>query len=135
MALVPDADLGADYSGYVLELFRFAYNDDQFIADIAYTIWEAEGCPEGQHERHWQMARRVTETIAQMTADTFVAASPADEGDINDGLRPIDYRMLTAIAGDNSEHLASGSESIPEAMAAACGTGSPDRAHSPSCGE
>ncbi|WP_234185795.1 DUF2934 domain-containing protein [Shinella sp. NM-101] len=29
---------------------------DERVRIEAYRIWEAEGCPEGQHDRHWQMA-------------------------------------------------------------------------------
>lgn len=30
--------------------------DDSRIRDRAYAIWEAEGCPDGCAERHWQQA-------------------------------------------------------------------------------
>ncbi|MCM2130252.1 DUF2934 domain-containing protein [Larsenimonas rhizosphaerae] len=34
--------------------------DDQLrIRLLAYRIWESEGCPDGQSERHWQMASRL----------------------------------------------------------------------------
>jgi hypothetical protein len=29
------------------------------ISEIAHRIWEAEGCPSGQAERHWQMAEKL----------------------------------------------------------------------------
>jgi hypothetical protein len=31
---------------------------DALIGRRAYAIWENEGRPEGQHERHWEQARR-----------------------------------------------------------------------------
>lgn len=44
---------------------------DDLVRTEAYRIWEAEGRPEGQHERHWQMAvERVQaeiETSAEIT--------------------------------------------------------------------
>jgi hypothetical protein len=29
------------------------------ISEIAHRIWESEGCPSGQAERHWQMAEKL----------------------------------------------------------------------------
>ncbi|PRB80464.1 DUF2934 domain-containing protein [Pseudomonas sp. MYb185] len=31
-------------------------NDEQRIRELAYQIWESEGRPAGQEQRHWQMA-------------------------------------------------------------------------------
>jgi hypothetical protein len=31
------------------------------IRDKAYALWEQEGRPEGAHDRHWDMARRMVE--------------------------------------------------------------------------
>lgn len=35
--------------------------DEQRIRDFAYQIWESEGRPDGQEERHWAMARKLAE--------------------------------------------------------------------------
>ncbi len=35
---------------------------------MAFQIWEAEGRPHGQHERHWKMASKLAEAEAQATA-------------------------------------------------------------------
>ena len=35
---------------------------EQRIRELAYEIWQSEGCPEGQDERHWQMACKLVET-------------------------------------------------------------------------
>ena len=32
--------------------------DEKRVREFAYEIWESEGKPEGQEERHWAMARR-----------------------------------------------------------------------------
>lgn len=40
-------------------------NQEQRIRDFAYQIWEAEGKPEGQAERHWAMARKLAESEIQ----------------------------------------------------------------------
>ncbi len=42
---------------------------------LAHQIWEAEGRPEGQQERHWHMAERLVE------AELAVRQLPAESGD------------------------------------------------------
>ncbi|MBV9287609.1 MAG: DUF2934 domain-containing protein [Hyphomicrobiales bacterium] len=29
---------------------------EQRVREIAYGLWEEEGCPDGEHERHWLTA-------------------------------------------------------------------------------
>ena len=36
-------------------------SEDQRIREFAYQIWQSEGCPHGQEERHWEMARKLVE--------------------------------------------------------------------------
>ena len=38
--------------------------DDKRIREFAYQIWESEGQPQGQEERHWEMARKLAEAEA-----------------------------------------------------------------------
>lgn len=38
--------------------------DEKRIRDFAYQIWESEGQPEGQEDRHWEMARKLAEAEA-----------------------------------------------------------------------
>ncbi|MBA1200634.1 DUF2934 domain-containing protein [Pseudomonas capeferrum] len=38
--------------------------DDKRIREFAYQIWESEGKPEGEEERHWDMARKLAEAEA-----------------------------------------------------------------------
>lgn len=33
--------------------------DESRIRQKAHEIWQAEGCPEGSSDRHWQMAREL----------------------------------------------------------------------------
>ncbi|MFC0709105.1 DUF2934 domain-containing protein [Azorhizophilus paspali] len=40
-------------------------SDEQHIRELAYQIWQSEGCPEGRQERHWQMARELAEAESQ----------------------------------------------------------------------
>ncbi len=42
--------------------------DDNRIREFAYQIWEAEGRPLGQEERHWEMACKLAEAEAQSEA-------------------------------------------------------------------
>ncbi|PWB30541.1 hypothetical protein DCO48_20060 [Pseudomonas sp. SDI] len=35
--------------------------DDKRIREFAYQIWESEGKPDGQENRHWDMARKLAE--------------------------------------------------------------------------
>lgn len=38
--------------------------DEKRIREFAYQIWESEGQPSGQDERHWDMARKLAEAEA-----------------------------------------------------------------------
>ena len=35
--------------------------DESRLREMAYQIWQAEGKPLGQHDRHWEMARKLVE--------------------------------------------------------------------------
>lgn len=35
--------------------------DEKRIREFAYQIWESEGKPAGQEDRHWDMARKLAE--------------------------------------------------------------------------
>ncbi|MCC6074808.1 DUF2934 domain-containing protein [Pseudomonas sp. GCM10022188] len=48
--------------------------DEQRIRELAYQIWESEGCPEGGAQRHWQMARKLLE--AELQAQSPAAPAP-----------------------------------------------------------
>lgn len=39
-------------------------HDDKRIREFAYQIWESEGRPDGQHDRHWEMARKLAQAEA-----------------------------------------------------------------------
>lgn len=38
--------------------------DEKRIREFAYQIWQSEGQPHGQDERHWEMARKLAEAEA-----------------------------------------------------------------------
>ncbi len=46
--------------------------DDQRIRELAYEIWQSEGCPVGEEARHWEMARKLAEA-----ENSSPAAKPA----------------------------------------------------------
>ncbi|HDZ48618.1 hypothetical protein LCGC14_0037670 [marine sediment metagenome] len=43
-------------------------NDEERIRQLAYSIWEAEGRPEGQQQHHWERARKIV--AAEHSADS-----------------------------------------------------------------
>lgn len=49
-------------------------SDEDRLREIAHGIWEQEGRPEGQHDRHWQMAQ---EALAAEKAHQVSSATPA----------------------------------------------------------
>lgn len=51
--------------------------DEQRIRELAYQIWQSEGCPEGQQERHWQMACKLAEAESQAAAPQPHTRKPA----------------------------------------------------------
>jgi hypothetical protein len=60
--------------------------DDKRIREFAYQIWESEGKPEGQEERHWKMARTLAEAEALAPKKPAkAAASKSATGKAGDG--------------------------------------------------
>lgn len=58
--------------------------DEKRVREFAFQIWESEGKPEGQAERHWQMAIKLAESEASAPAasksvkgKTLAAPNPA----------------------------------------------------------
>lgn len=54
--------------------------NERRIRELAYQIWEAEGRPEGQHDRHWRMARSLAEAEAANPGDQEDRVKPRFEG-------------------------------------------------------
>jgi hypothetical protein len=52
--------------------------DEKRIREFAYQIWQSEGQPDGQNERHWEMARKLAEAeaLAPDKTTTRKAAKP-----------------------------------------------------------
>ncbi|MBC2658680.1 DUF2934 domain-containing protein [Pseudomonas sp. MSSRFD41] len=53
--------------------------DDKRIREFAYQIWESEGKPQGQEQRHWEMACKLAEAeaLAPAKPPKAVQAKPA----------------------------------------------------------
>ncbi|MEP9321142.1 DUF2934 domain-containing protein [Pseudomonas sp. LABIM340] len=54
--------------------------NERRVRELAYQIWESEGRPEGQHDRHWRMARSLAETEAANADGADEAVKPRFEG-------------------------------------------------------
>lgn len=50
-------------------------SDEERTRELAYQIWESEGRPEGQTEKHWEMARKLVESEKR----DELAPSPEEE--------------------------------------------------------
>jgi hypothetical protein len=61
---------------------------EQWIRETAYRLWEEEGRPIGQADRHWQMATKLADQVEQTTS------APARVVDI----RPKKERRLRLVA-------------------------------------
>lgn len=44
--------------------------DEEAVRQLAQLIWETEGRPEGQEERHWEMATKLAESAAMAPTRT-----------------------------------------------------------------
>ena len=52
-------------------------NDDKHIREFAYQIWESEGRPDGQEQRHWEMAHKLAQAQALAPSKTAPRAAKA----------------------------------------------------------
>lgn len=43
---------------------EFLSDADYDIRELAYQIWESEGRPEGEAERHWEMALKLSRNLS-----------------------------------------------------------------------
>ncbi|MCE8018044.1 DUF2934 domain-containing protein [Halomonas sp. MCCC 1A17488] len=55
--------------------------DEERVRNLAYQIWESEGRPEGQQQRHWDMALKIViaEEEAGVDAELEEVGEPVDE--------------------------------------------------------
>lgn len=59
---------------------------DEYVRSRAYEIWEQEGRPDGEHERHWRQATEEFE--AGLAASAEVTDLPRGSEGLASGLQP-----------------------------------------------
>ncbi|MBW6389846.1 MULTISPECIES: DUF2934 domain-containing protein [Halomonadaceae] len=66
--------------------------DEERVRNLAYKIWESEGRPEGQQQRHWDMALRIVtaEEEAGIDAELEEVGEPVDETPILEDDLPLE---------------------------------------------
>jgi Protein of unknown function (DUF2934). len=75
---------------------------EERIRRRAYQIWQEEGCPTGQEERHWEMARQIiaSEGSADEEEETGGALAPDPAGSPQSGEASADPFDPADPAGD-----------------------------------
>jgi hypothetical protein len=66
--------------------------DEKRINEFAYQIWQSEGEPEGQEERHWEMARKLAEAESNsppVHVEERLPGGSADHDESSSDQRPI----------------------------------------------
>lgn len=89
---------------------------EQHIRELAYDIWQSEGCPDGQEARHWEMARKLVEAQGGASTPT---AKPAGR------TRKTATKPVDATPAGKSAKSTSGAQGVKPAKAAAKGTAQP----------
>lgn len=66
--------------------------DEDRVRELAYSIWESEGRPEGQQQRHWDMALKIVaaEQAAGHEAELDELGEPIDEAPILEDDLPLE---------------------------------------------
>ena len=66
--------------------------DEERVRNLAYKIWESEGRPEGQQQRHWDMALKIVaaEQVEGMDAELEEVGEPVDEPPIFEDDLPLE---------------------------------------------
>ncbi len=77
--------------------------DDKRIREFAYQIWESEGKPAGQENRHWEMARKLAEAEALAPSKPPKAASKSAASK-TDGAKPAAAKSTTAKTAAKNHH-------------------------------
>lgn len=62
--------------------------EEDRIRERAYTLWEAEGCPDGCADRHWQQAEN--ELLQGAGTTDMTGARNASTAELQDGARTSD---------------------------------------------
>jgi len=88
--------------------------NEQRIRELAYQIWESEGCPDGDHHRHWEMA--CTLASAELApAPAKSSRKPATKPTEATAAKPKTTRTRTAKAASSAEAGSADVEKKPRA--------------------
>lgn len=68
------------------------------IREFAYEIWQTEGCPDGQGERHWEMARKLVEA-----QDSGVPLSKPNSKPRKSAIKPADVTAASSVPAPAAE--------------------------------
>lgn len=71
---------------------------EQRIREFAYEIWQTEGCPEGQGERHWEMARKLVEA-----QDSGIPLSKPNSKPRKSAIKPTDVTYASSMPAQSAE--------------------------------
>ncbi len=71
--------------------------NEQRVRELAYQIWQSEGCPDGEHHRHWDMACRLAEAELQPSAAQMPASRTRKTA-----LKPTEATAASMPAADTS---------------------------------
>ena len=88
---------------------------EQQIRELAYEIWQSEGRPDGQEERHWEMARKLVEAGGSAGTPTAKSAGKARKP----ATKPVDATP----GGKSTKKSADSAQSVKPAKAAAAAKG------------
>ncbi|TLX55755.1 hypothetical protein DN824_18030 [Stutzerimonas nosocomialis] len=89
--------------------------DDQRIRELAYEIWQSEGCPVGEEARHWEMARKLAEA-----ENSSPAAKPARAR--KTATKPTDATPAAVAKPATTKNGSRTAKATPKATDAAAGT-------------
>jgi hypothetical protein len=87
------------------------------LRELAYNIWEAEGKPPGQAERHWNMALALAESEGEqyLTGDSLSGENFLGDGIISDNRASIlpNDREYSELAQSTSQYGSDGKSQQP----------------------
>ena len=89
--------------------------DDKRVREFAYQIWESEGKPEGQEERHWEMARKLAEAEALAPSKSPKAAGSKAAGTKSVGKNTNGKALDGKVAESKTDPLKSKAKAKPAA--------------------
>lgn len=100
--------------------------DEKRIREFAYQIWESEGRPNGNDQRHWEMARKLAE--AEALAPDKTAARSASKPRLPKIDAAADAKPAAKAAGKAASAAKPAAKSAPKAAAKPAAKPAPGKA-------